>query len=109
MSRQPPPSPPRPRRRSARASHAWTFLTNHTHVLVCIGRDPDVLLRDIAAQVGVTERAVQSIVADLELAGVLRRQRVGRRNRYEFDAAIALRHPLEGHRTIGELLAALRA
>lgn len=96
------------RRVPARAASAWTFLSNHTHVLVCIERDPEVLLRDVAAQVGITERAVQSIVADLEQAGVLRRDRVGRRNRYDLDLTIPLRHPLEGHRTVGALLAALR-
>ena len=60
----------------------WTFLTNHGHVLVCLAVQPDVLLRDVALSIGITERAVQQIVADLELAGVIVRLRVGRRNRY---------------------------
>jgi len=88
-------------------SASWTFLSNHAHVLVCLSRDPDTLLRNVAAQVGVTERAVQSIVGDLERGGVLARVRIGRRNRYVLHPRQPLRHPLESHRTIGELLALL--
>jgi DNA-binding Lrp family transcriptional regulator len=83
---------------------AWTFLSNHTHVLLCIHQDPGVRLRDIATMVGITERAAQSIVADLEDSGYLRRERVGRRNRYDLMPDVALRHPLESHHTVGELL-----
>lgn len=83
----------------------WTFLTNHAHVLLCVTADPDVLLRDIARKVGITERAAQLIVADLEAAGYLTRTRVGRRNHYAVTARRPLRHPLESHRTIEVLLA----
>ncbi len=82
----------------------WTFLTNHSHVLICIAREPEILLRDVAAKVGITERAVQRIVADLEESGYLTRERSGRRNRYEVNCALPLRHPIEAHRTIGVLL-----
>lgn len=85
-------------------SPGWTFLTNHAHVLVALARDPDVRLRDVAVLVGVTERSVQSIVADLEAAGYVRRVRVGRRNRYEIDPTGPLRHPAERHHAVGELL-----
>lgn len=83
----------------------WTFLSNHTHVLVCIARDPEQTLRHLAAQVGITERAVQRIVAELEAAGALRRARKGRRNHYELELSLPLRHPLEQHCRIGDLLA----
>lgn len=82
----------------------WTFLSNHTHVLVCLASDGDQTLREVAARVGVTERAVQRIVAELEQAGVLRRTRDGRRNTYSIDANVPLRHPLESHCRIGDLL-----
>ncbi|MBW8368879.1 MAG: winged helix-turn-helix domain-containing protein [Arenimonas sp.] len=82
----------------------WTFLSNHTHVLVCLAADGDLTLREVALRVGVTERAVQRIVADLELAGVLERTRDGRRNAYRIDPGVPLRHPLESHRRIGDLL-----
>ena len=59
------------------AEPGWTFLSNHTHVLVCLQRDPELTLRDVAARIGITERAVQRLVADLEAAGVLRRWRDG--------------------------------
>jgi DNA-binding Lrp family transcriptional regulator len=82
----------------------WTFLSNHSHVLVCLAADGDLTLREVAARVGVTERAVQRIVSDLELAGVLERTRDGRRNTYRIDATVPLRHPLEAHCRIGNLL-----
>ena len=87
----------------------WTFLSNHGHVLVCIAADPDLRLRDIAAQVGITERAVFSIVNDLEADGYLTRIHVGRRNRYELNQGRPLRHPVEASHTIGELLGVLAA
>lgn len=95
--------------RAAAERSAWTFLTNYTHVLLCIAEDPGVRLRDVAARVGITERAAQSIVADLVAAGYLTRERVGRRNQYELDPDRPLRHPLEAHHTVGELLDLLRA
>ncbi|MFG2757196.1 helix-turn-helix transcriptional regulator [Streptomyces wuyuanensis] len=82
----------------------WTFLTNHARVLLRIAGDPDVRLRDIAAGIGITERAVQIIVADLEAAGYLTRARVGRRNRYTIDSTVALRHPAEADHPVGDLL-----
>ena len=88
---------------------SWTFLTNHTHVLLCLSEDPTSRLRDVAERVGITERAVQRIVAELETAGILRRVRVGRRNEYTVDCGAGLRHPLEQLHTVGELLELLRA
>ncbi len=85
----------------------WTFFSNHTHVLYCLAKEPDRPLRLVAQQIGITERAVQLIVHDLEEAGVLRRRREGRQNRYELDFSVALRHPIEKHVTIGEVLAPL--
>jgi len=86
-------------------ARAWMFLSNHAHVLVCLALDPTARLRDIAARVGITERAVQTIVADLEEAGVVSRERAGRRNAYRLNLQVPLRHPLESHRTVGALLA----
>lgn len=82
----------------------WTFFTNHTHVLVCLRNRPGSTMREIAQAIGITERAVQRIVAELESSGVLVREREGRSNRYTIHAKTALRHPLERHRTIGEVL-----
>lgn len=86
----------------------WTFLSNHTHVLVCLSGSGDPTVRDIAQQVGITERAVLRIVSEMEQAGVLTRERDGRRNRYRIDADVPLRHPLEAHCRIGDLLALVR-
>lgn len=82
----------------------WTFLTNHAHVILCLARDPDVRLRDIAARVGITERAAQRIVAELVEAGYVEREREGRRNTYRLRADMPLRHPLEQGHAIGDLL-----
>lgn len=84
---------------------SWTFLTNHSHVLICLARDPEMRLRDVAEEVGITERAVQSIVTDLEAGGVLTRIREGRRNRYTIHPRRPLRHPVESHRSVADLLA----
>jgi DNA-binding MarR family transcriptional regulator len=83
----------------------WTFLTNHSHVLICLAQDSEMRLRDVAEKVGITERAVQRIVAELEEGGILTRHRDGRRNHYEINPTIALRHPLEAHHTIAEIIA----
>jgi len=83
----------------------WTFLSNHAHVLLCIAREPEIRLRDVAEQVGITERAVQRIVADLEAGRYLERERSGRRNRYVVHPELPLRHPIEAHRDVGALLA----
>ena len=82
----------------------WTFLSNHTHVLVCLAANGEQTLREVAAQVGVTERAVQRIVAELEDGGVLERERNGRRNAYRIDQDVPFRHPLEAHCRVGDLL-----
>jgi DNA-binding transcriptional ArsR family regulator len=89
---------------AATPARHWTFLSNHGHVLVCLALDPDSRLRDVAARVGITERAVQKIVDDLDEAGILTRERSGRRNRYRLNVNVPLRHPLESHRTVGSLL-----
>ena len=83
----------------------WTFLSNHGHVLLCLATRPDARLRDLAEQVGITERAIQGIVTDLEASGAITRIREGRRNRYELHHDVQLRHPVEAHCTIGDLMA----
>ncbi len=83
----------------------WTFLTNHSHVLVCLQRDPFMRARDIADGVGITERSVQRILTELTEYGVLTKEREGRRNRYSVDFSRPLRHPLEQHRAVADLLA----
>jgi len=82
----------------------WTFLTNHTQVLLCLARDPDMRLRDVADEVGVTERAAQRILADLVEAGYVERSRVGRRNHYTVDRDHAMRHVAQLGHQIGGLL-----
>jgi predicted transcriptional regulator len=86
----------------------WTFLTNHGHVLICLARDPEMILRDVADQVGITERAVQRIVAELEEAGYIERIKEGRRNRYRLTLTKPLRHPVEKNCHVRDLVNLIR-
>ncbi|HSN84865.1 MAG TPA: MarR family transcriptional regulator [Polyangiales bacterium] len=83
---------------------SWTFLSNHAHVLVCLARDPDVRLREIADRVGITERGVFRVITELEQGGVITRIKEGRRNHYRINVSAPLRHHLESARTVGGLL-----
>jgi len=83
---------------------AWSFLTNHARVLVCIAHDPGVRLRDIAERVGITERTAYGIVTDLADAGYVVKEREGRRNRYEVQGHQPLREPTARETSIGEVL-----
>ncbi len=85
----------------------WTFLTNHAHVLLVLNREPDARLRDVAAAVGITERAAQRILADLVEGGYVERTREGRRNHYTVQPGRPLRHALEQHESVGRLLDAV--
>jgi DNA-binding IclR family transcriptional regulator len=92
----------------------WKFITNHAQVLLCVAHDPEIRLREIAGACGITERAAHRIIADLEEAGYISRERMGRRNRYEFHPEVAMRHPRLGHALLrdikmGDLVAPLMA
>ncbi len=89
------------------AAPAWTFLSNYAHVLVCLARNPDITLREMAEHVGVTERAVHRIVGELSAVGVVSKEREGRRNHYTLCLDVHLRHPLEEGKTVGDLLSGL--
>jgi len=82
----------------------WTFLTNHARVLISAGHSPDARVRDIAKHVGITERQVLSILNDLETAGYLSRERIGRRTHYKVNRPARFRQESEGLVTVGELL-----
>lgn len=87
-----------------RVSGQWTFLTNHGHVLVCLAREPDARMRDVAAEVGITERAVQQIVRDLVVEGYVLKEKDGRRNRYRVQRRAHFRHELESRVDLGSFL-----
>jgi len=89
--------------------HPWTFLTHHAQVLLAAAQQPDALVRDIAAEVGITPRAALTILGDLEGAGYLERERVGRRNRYTVHPLLPLRHPAQAAHAVGDLLTLFRA
>jgi len=86
------------------SGHHWSFLSNHGHVLVSLAADPHARLRDLANQVGITERAVHRLLAEMEAAGVIERHREGRRNHYSIRRGARLRHPIESHRSVADLL-----
>jgi DNA-binding Lrp family transcriptional regulator len=97
-NRHPPPAP---------RGSGWDFLTNHAHVLICVADDPGIRLRDIAAAVGITERAAHRILSELVEEGYVLRERQGRRNRYQVEPDLPLRHPLVNGRAVGDLLKVL--
>jgi predicted ArsR family transcriptional regulator len=82
----------------------WTFLTNHGHVLICLSRNADARIRDIATEVGITERAAQGILAELEADGYVTKVKRGRRNRYRIHPEQTFRHPAEDSHPVGDLL-----
>ena len=82
----------------------WTFLSNYAHVLVCLALNPEARLREIADQVGITERSAMRLITQLDEAGILKREKQGRRNRYLIEMDAPLRHPMAAHCTVGQLL-----
>ena len=82
----------------------WTFFSNYGHVLVCLAKNREARLRDVAADVGITERAVQKIVRDLQEAGFITITKQGRCNRYHINRRKSLRHSLVSHCSVGKLL-----
>ena len=102
------PRTPAPAGNSTPERPGWTFLSNHAHVLLCLAEDGSARVRDVAGRVGITERAVHNILADLEQSGAIRRIREGRRNRYELHLDIPLRHAIEAHCRIGDLIDMVR-
>lgn len=89
-------------------SNRWTFLSNHAHVLICLAGDADIRIRDVATRIGITERAVIKILSDLEQEGLVVRYREGRRNSYELRLDQPLRHPIEAHCSVGELVSLIQ-
>ena len=91
------------------SSGTWTLLTGHGHVLVEIARNPEARIRDISPVVGLTERSVQAIVADLEAEGYLTRTRTGRRVVYTVNRGSLFRHHAQDGHRIGPFLDLLAA
>jgi len=96
--------PPGQSPKSAPSLGKWTFLTNHSHVIICLARDSGLRARDLAEQVGITERAVLRILGELQSDGVISKTREGRRNRYTIALDFPLRPPLESKRTLRQLV-----
>lgn len=84
--------------------HNWTFFSNFAHVLVCLADNPQARLRDVAERVGITERTAFRLIGELEEAGILERVKEGRRNHYVINRDAHLRHAIEQHCTVGQLL-----
>ena len=82
-------------------------MTSHFVVLLCIAEDPNMRIFEVAQRAGITQRAVQGIVSDLIDGGYLTRTRIGRRNHYEINRELPLRHLETQHHRLGELLGLL--
>ncbi len=85
----------------------WTFVTNHAVVLSFMSTHPNITARDLALNVGITERAVRKIIRDLEVAGYIRKQKDGRRIRYSIELSMPLRHLSQRDKLVGNLLKVL--
>jgi predicted transcriptional regulator len=90
-----------------REGRGWTFLTNHAHVLLCLSHGEVLTARELGVRIGITERAVQVILSDLTEGGYRKKKKEGRRNLYTVNPKGRLRHPLESHHTVGQLIDAL--
>ena len=90
------------------ATTSWTFLTNHSHVLLCLAQNPSARIRDIAVEVGITERAIQRIIVELEADRYLEHVRDGRRNVYKVFSRKPLRHNIEKHRQVYDLIGLIK-
>ena len=82
----------------------WTFLTNHSHVILCLAKDDSMRIRDLAVKIGITERAVQRILAELVEAGYIEINKMGRCNVYRLIKTKPLKHPVESHKNISDLI-----
>ena len=82
----------------------WALLSNHAHGLVCLAIDPDIRVRVAAERIGTVPHSGQSILYDLQVEGLVTRERNGRRNHYGLHLDQPLRHPLEAHRTVRDLV-----
>ena len=87
-----------------REAPRWTFLTNHARVFMLVAEQPDILIRELASRVGITERAVHRILKELEDSGYVSHQTVGRRNRYRVRKSLHFRHALHDDQQVGDLL-----
>jgi hypothetical protein len=85
----------------------WNFLSNHGRALLCITHDPEARLRDIAVDLGVTERSAYAIVNDLAEAGYVTKEKEGRRNRYSVRTDLPLPEATDRDVAIGEVLSVL--
>ncbi|MAF48632.1 MAG: ArsR family transcriptional regulator [Rhodospirillaceae bacterium] len=90
--------------RKSSVANRWTFMSNHAHVILCIAENPKSRTRDLATKIGITERAVQRIIAELEADGYLSHHREGRNNRYTVHTDLPLRHPVEQHCGVSALI-----
>ena len=88
-------------------ARGWTFLTNHAHVLLCLAGGEALTARELGLMIGITERAIQVILADLTDGGYLIKKKIGRRNIYTVNRKGRLRLPLESHHTVGDLIDSL--
>ena len=86
------------------SSGKWTLLSNHGHVLVALSKDPTLRIRDLVESIGITERSVRAIIADLKEGGYIRIVKKGRRNEYRINEDANFRHPAEATYQINELL-----
>jgi DNA-binding MarR family transcriptional regulator len=85
----------------------WKFVTNHALVLCLIAQQPRITAREVAATIGITEKATRNIINDLEADGYVTKTKEGRRIRYDIDPELPLRHEMQEDKAVGDLLEVL--
>lgn len=85
----------------------WTFLTNHALVLIFLARHSSITARELSFSIGITERAVRRIIADLDSGGYIEKTRKGNRITYAINSELPFRHHTQRDRAVGSLLRAV--
>jgi len=97
------------KRKEHKAFKQWTFVTNHALVLLFVARHPRITARELSQEIGITERAVRTIIADLEEAGYFEKTREGRTVKYDVNYEMSMRHPTQRDVAVGDLIETLQA
>ena len=85
----------------------WTFLTNHALVLSLIARNPSITALELSRVIGITERAVRRVIADIHDGGYISKKRAGRGISYSISPDLQLRHETHQDIAVGDFLEAL--
>lgn len=85
----------------------WTFVTNHARVLIFIARHPMITVQEMALKIGISERAIRRIIADLYGSGYIAKGKEGRWMRNKVNHHNRFRHNNQKEKAVAEFFKAL--